>query len=349
MPAAEIQPFDPAHPVYQPMPESPSIDAQSATILAALDGTVNHFNCFIDTDGDSPPVYIGSESDPLWTLTVADAEFSGLEFEIRAPADIAPGAGVDAPLVILDRASAQYGGYPIEYRMFDTVVTFASLTITAAVAGIGSYRNDGIGYLGDRALGMAEIIGRNTGSGNSYTVGMIRPHEIEQGYIPHAIRVALGHTATTYRWPADRSDGVGSYPSQAEMGSRIFLPSSTNLTTINTAIDAYVDGSNMNAPARAAAKTMAKAMKEFGLAVLDSRGTSGAFNFYMEGADTADWVTLMGPRNSFGSWNHIGRCLRDCIPWEDAQIAAASVFNGFGTGGPSSRVSVTGKLTLGIG
>jgi hypothetical protein len=314
-PNPEVFPFDPRHPVYQPVPGSPTLDAQSATVISTRpsDGTL------MDTGSNSPPIYIGASTDPDWTVTI-----DGTDYTVKAPAGIAAGPGVDAPLVILDQESAQFDDYPIEYRMWQAIVTGSpTFTVTCTAGSVAPYNNDGRLYSdGAPALGRAQIDGVSTGSGNSYLVGMIRPFDMTQGVIRHAIRVAAGNSASTWVYPATKSDGVGTYPNAVKMGSRVFLPAGTDMTAINTAIDAYVDGGDptiMNSLARTAAKMIATAVRDYGFIVLDSGGNN--FTIYCEGNQTASWADYFGPLNPFGSWNHLGRCLRDCLPWDEMQVA----------------------------
>jgi hypothetical protein len=215
------------------------------------------------------------------------------------------------------------------------VVNTGAHTIECTNAGIGTYHNDGRRYLGDRALGQAEIDGSNTGSGYSYTVGMLRPADVLQGRIPHAIRVATGYINASFIWPATRSD-QSTAANEAPMGSRVFLPAGHDLTPYNTAIDAYVEGSLMTDLGRAFCKMVVRAIQEFGMALSDGGG-GAAHNIYCEGDATADWATYIGPINEgAGTWNFLGRCIRDAFNadsnagWNAMQVADAVVFDSYG-------------------
>lgn len=244
------------------------------------------------TGGDSPPVYVGKSSDPTWTLNIEGRQFTG----VRAPSNITPGSGTDGPLVILDDVAK------IEYRMWQASVNATARTVSCNGGGVGRY---------DTGLGRAEIHGQNTGSGNSYTVGMIRPYEIGQKYIDHGIRVAIQQPALAFVDPAIRYEAQNAqpYPPGIPMGMRILFPSSP----------AQLDAAVADGRARVSdplnkdfVETFLRAMPAFGLIALD--GTSSGDNIvYLEGSNTADWTSVAGPRNSSGSYNHVARAARDAM------------------------------------
>lgn len=316
IPSHEKRPFDPAHPIYQPVPANPSLASYSATVAANITQQIG-----LDTGGDSPPVYIGTATDPLWQATI-----QGTIFSFRAPEGIVAGTGSDYPMVVLDKANAQFNGFPVEFRMWQATPNTSTHVITNSNGGVGIYNNDGARRAGNRARGQAEIHGSNTGSGCSYTVGMVRPHEIAQGRIDHAIRVAALYSASDFVWPAIVSDGTGLRP-DAPMGSRIFLDRSVALGPLNTLIDGEIPSSNPKG--RAGAKTLLKAIQEFGFCVLDSGG--GGHNIYMEGSGTADWTSALGPADpTFLTWNFIGRAIKDVIPWDQMRVLNPSVLDQVG-------------------
>ncbi len=333
--APEVRPFDPDHPVYQPIPPNCPLYVYSSQIINNM--ATNHRLIKLDDSGETPPIYVGKTTDPVWRVTIA-----GKNFNVHAPATMAPGTGSDYPLIILDQASQDFNGHPVEYRMWRAVLNKNTnpWTITNQGGGVGVYANDGR-ILNDipiqsgresRALGQAEIHGQNTGSGCSYTVGMIRPIDIQRGRIDHAIRVAIGYPhPTRWFWPALRTEtwNIPANNNMAPMGARIFIDHSVDIVALQNAVAARLsDPKN-----KAFAKLLVKAMQEYGFIALDGSGGAsqqGNNNIYMEGRSTADWVSLIGQRNDYDTYHDIGRAIEQELDYSKLRVADPSVFDNYG-------------------
>jgi hypothetical protein len=321
---AEKRPFDPDHPVYQPIPPNCPLYVYSSEIVSNI---AENFKLIrFDVGGETPPIYVGQPSDPLWTLTIA-----GKDFKVHAPDNIKAGTGSDYPLVILDKSSPDFQGYPVEYRMWQASINLSQHKVTCNGGGVGVYANDGR-VLNDittqpgrvkRALGQAELHGQNTGSGCSYTVGMIRPIDIQRGQIDHAIRVAIGYPHPRHWfWPALRTETWGAdLNKNCPMGARIFLDPSVNVNAIADIIDGYT---NLDAKNKVFARMFLVALQKYGLIALD--GSNGN-NIYLEADETADWEPLIGKVNSYGTYNDIGRAIADNLPWNMLRVADSSAFD----------------------
>jgi hypothetical protein len=323
---AENRPFDPDHPVYQPIPENCPLYIHSDEIIENIVSGFQRLN--FDTGADSPPIYIGHSYDPEWTLVI-----HGKSFKVRAPADIKAGSGVDYPLVIFDRSSSEYNGHPVEYRMWQANIDPVNRRVTCNGGGVGVYANDGR-ILDDiqtqqgkvkRALGQADIFGQNTGSGCSYTVGMIRPVSIENGRIDHAIRVAIGYPhGNRWFWPATRTEWWGAHVNHnAPMGARIFIDHAVDVDSLATVVEKELSHP-LN---KAFARIFIVALQEFGMIALDG---SGGNNIYFESAQTADWESVIGPKNAWGTYNDIMRAIVKHLPWHMLRVADESVFDNYG-------------------
>lgn len=326
---AEKRPFDPEHPVYQPIPPNCPLYQYSSQIVSNI--AANYTKINFDDKQESPPIYTGQTTDPIWRVTIA-----GKQFNVHAPSNMSPGTGSDYPLIILDRSSPDYNGHPVEYRMWRAVLNKNTnpWTITNQGGGVGVYANDGQ-ILNDidiqtgmvpRALGQAEIHGQNTGSGCSYTVGMIRPIDIQRGHIDHAIRVAIGYPHPTRSfWPALRTEtwNIPANNNMAPMGARIFIDHNVDIEALGNAVAARLsDPKN-----KAFAKMVVKAMQEYGFIALDGSENN---NVYMEGRNTADWVSLIGQRNAWDSYGDIGRAIEQELNYNTLRVADPSVFNNYG-------------------
>lgn len=313
---AEARPFDPAHPVYVPMPANAPAYKDSAAIVNLIVASKRSFA--FDTGSESPPVYVGQATDPLYRIG---------SYSVHVPITAKAGTGSDYPLVILDAATKT------EYRMWQARINHSTRVITYNGQGVGRYANDGSVVNGKRALGQAEISGQNTGSGESYTVGMIRPADFARGYIDHAIRVAIGYPRNNaWFWPALRTENQGYATSgldHAPMGARIAIRSDFDLAPL----EAFIDSRSLSAQGKSATKMVLRALKSYGMIALD--GTTGSHNIYFQGAPSFDWTQYMGPKNSLGSWNDLARALRDALSannnagWKAMFVADPSVFDGY--------------------
>lgn len=320
---AEERPFDPAHPVYQPIPANCPLYVHSNKIVNLI--ASKHAGFGIDVGAESPAVYIGEPSDPVWNLSI-----QGKLFKVHAPDNIRQGTGADYPIVILDRSSPAYNGYPVEYRLWQASLNKKTRRVDSNGGGVGVYSNRGE-RLNDiavqdgkvrRALGMAEIYGQNTGSGNSYTVGMIRPVDIRRGRIDHAIRVAIGYPhPERWFWPATRTETwAAKTDANCPMGCRIFLDKSVDVEALANRVAARLS----NEKNKAFARLIVRALQEYGMIALD--GTKGNNNIYMEGDATAKWESLIGPKNDWGTYNHVARAIAAELPWRSLRVADGSVF-----------------------
>jgi hypothetical protein len=140
------------------------------------------------------------------------------------------------------------------------------------------------------------------GGGTTYLAGLIRPWEIQQGHIDHAIAWASSGPSPDCRYPAAKSDGGGfggisgtDYPE----GARIQLDptlTDTDFTTMGLS---------------AAGKTIAKALQQYGAYVIDN---SGSTKLYVEYQGTANW-----PTNTSNA-NYVGRYTVSGIPLTDFRV-----------------------------
>jgi len=128
------------------------------------------------------------------------------------------------------------------------------------------------GYHGRFADGLA---GR--GAGTPYFAGLVRPWEIAQGHIDHALAFAYHAPSPEFVYPASKSDG-GSFGGLESVdlpeGTRLRLnPDLTtdDLETLGLSPEAIV---------------VAKALQKYGMYTIDNSGSS---KIYLEDRRTAAW------------------------------------------------------------
>lgn len=302
--SAEDRPYDPNYSIYSLFDASVPLDPNSAAISSRINSTQRGFT--LGTDGESPPIYRGLATHNLYT---------GCGYSFRAPGNMVGGGGSDNPLQVFDTTTKR------SHRFWQANVNNTSRTISSSGCSVSLYGQQ----YGHRGRG--EVDGSSpTGSGFEYSVGAIRPVDFVRGRIDHAIRYAVNGPRHDFRYPAKRIEGQNPNPgtSGVGMGYRVKLAPSVNMATVHTCINntAGLDTNN-----KRAGRIIATGLQEYGLLAGD--GTTSADKLlYMEGSATAGYAALIGARNSSGSYNHIGRAIRDCLGSPTWQTAASGTFLG---------------------
>jgi hypothetical protein len=144
------------------------------------------------------------------------------------------------------------------------------------------------GYYGRFADG-----GSGRGAGTPYLAGLVRPWEIAQGHIDHAIAFAYKSPAPTYVYPATKSDGDGVAGTDVPEGTRLQLDP--------TMTDADFTALGLSP----AAIVIAHALQKYGMYTIDNSDSS---KIYLEARTTAHWDSS------------ITRSLVSAIPWNRFRV-----------------------------
>jgi hypothetical protein len=107
-----------------------------------------------------------------------------------------------------------------------------------------------------------------------YQAGLIRPCEISRGHIEHALAFAYDFPTPDHVYPATKSDGTSQDPRDMPEGSRLQLDPSIG--------DREIRAWGCTGPCF----TVAKALQEYGMYVIDN---SGRPKVMFEYEDTAGW------------------------------------------------------------
>ena len=154
-----------------------------------------------------------------------------------------------------------------------------------------SYRYYGL--MGDGAAGR--------GAGTPYLAGLVRPWEIAQGHIDHAIAWAYTSPTSAHVYPAQKSDGSGANTGDMPEGSRLVLDPTLTCTSYNPATTApsgvpCAAGSQINTLCSTsnnprACMIIAVALQTYGAFEIDN---SGSTKLYLEADSTASpsWSSL---------------------------------------------------------
>jgi hypothetical protein len=115
------------------------------------------------------------------------------------------------------------------------------------------------------------------GAGVPYLTGLIRPCEIKQGHIDHAIAFAYDTPTGQFVYPATKSDGSGAFPDMPE-GTRLQL--NPDLT------DAQIQSWGCTG----SCLIIAHALQKYGMIIIDKAGHP---KIYTEYEGTAHWNGLI--------------------------------------------------------
>lgn len=112
------------------------------------------------------------------------------------------------------------------------------------------------------------------GAGVPYLIGLVRPWEIAQGRIDHAIALGINYPNPMHVYPATKSDGKAFEPHYLPMGARLQLDPTLN--------DADFDRWKLTPEER----IIARALQQYGMILIDG---SGHPKLYAEYEGTAGW------------------------------------------------------------
>lgn len=287
-----LQPYDAASPWNRPIPADVSVLQESTALVGAI--ADSGLPLTSDPDQYAIAVYNVDGATPLRTVKLSgyfstyDAGddsrvghgFAPTVSGIPIPDDAVAPAGTDGQLVLVDPvAGVEYGFWQFGKD--------AGGNYTAT----NGYRyHTTAGYYGRFADGKA---GR--GAGLPYLGGLVRPCEIAQGKIEHALAFAYNSPSSSFVYPASKSDGVGRTGVDLPEGSRLQL---------NPALgEADFDAWGLSAEAR----VIARALQTYGMYVVDNSGSS---KVYLEARHTAGWD------------EKISRSLLSNIPWSHFRVVA---------------------------
>lgn len=352
MPSAEAYPYDPAAPIWRPI-ASDRLDANSAAWASRLNARATDvYRAKSSAFGEAPPVYVASQSDDMYAISWTSGGAQSSSFPV--PATAVDGGGADFPLVVQAPFTVSGFSFPqVEMRCFQATINHVAKTVSATNVNFVYYNNDGQyrgGVISDGRKFSG--LGGNTGSGMSYTCGMIRAGEVADllnngVMIKHALRCALHADAISidFRTPALASDQTGvTSATEVPMGTRFRLKSSVNINarTVPNYADNGATKLGANDPHTKLLRGLCWTLQNYGIVILD--GTASGILFYYENNASANWSS-MGFHNIVASpaeapfgdmawflrdnqWASpdIPRTATDGIPWDQFEVVEAQTF-----------------------
>jgi hypothetical protein len=287
------RPFARAAASNVPLPASPSLDPNSAAMVANLNSD-NWHDLLLYAHGIS--VFDASAGTPRTVVCTEPWGTCALSLQpVPVNAAWKPASGSTARMSVIDRTNRKvYDFYGVTTNPDGTVKINSDGTVTVKWGGVTDL--DGRGSRGLNGAGLSQMF------------GLVRTFEMEHAAsdpanaIQHALAFASNYVCATSRYPALWSDGYFSGAGCIPMGSRVFLDSSADCSTVSPAGE----------------KAVCYALQKYGAYAVGT--TSSAFSLLFEvptpgqpggsGADPYPGVEFTG--DYYGMPN---------IPWSKLKVA----------------------------
>ncbi len=283
--AAATRPFATSSPFNVPVRTSPSIDPNSAAMVARLSRTGQ---AYANLYAYGIPIYTATSSTPRYRV-VCDQEGAWgacplTQQPMPIPTGARPSSGTDGAMVVIDPATGTVGEYWRARRV--------GSTWQAGWGAVNSLTGSGWG-------------GASTGAGASRLGGVVRVDEIAAGVINHALVVQTDNAcAGRFRAPALKTDGDSVRSDCIPEGARIQLDPTINLA----AISGLTPGE----------RAVARALQVYGAYVIDKAGTSMSVSFEVARDATSSSPGAVYTRAGL-SWDYFGM---PRVPWKRLRVLA---------------------------
>jgi hypothetical protein len=269
----------------QPIAANAAIDLNSAAIVHASIVPHGRLAAFSNGDDWGIGLVYASPSDKTYTVACTLYYNTG-PVSFKIPKGAKPTTGSDHHLVVIDQDH--------ELDMWDAVYDESKDIWSAG----GRFIGDLYGWGANAAPG--KHAGGSVAAGYSGMGGVVRPEEIAQGHIDHALSLMVPAPKTGYVGPATATDGTSHNPYAIPEGARIQL-------------DPSFDVDAQSWPSWK--KTLAKALQNYGAYVSD---TGGALAFYGQtdmNARNRTWASVGVPKNA-SLWD---------LPWSRVRVLDLNV------------------------
>lgn len=267
------RPYSDNSPWNSPIGSNPEVDASAN--VAALGSTMKS-----TIDQYTYPVYYVNNSTPLKRVTIRknytnvtnngnSMATGATSVMIPVPDGVVIPIGTDRNILIINTDTGDEYGFWKSEPVSDTDLRWAYQDGTSYYSTNGYHYNINWSSVAPGKFG-------SRGAGIPYFAGLVRPCEIKQGHIDHALAIAFNNPGAPPLYPATKSDGTdGAKPQE---GQRLQLdPTMTqaDLAAVGCTGTCYI---------------LAKAMQVYGLYVID---ISGSTKIYPEYDNTAHWNGML--------------------------------------------------------
>ena len=241
--------YSSSSPFNQRIPRDPELSPDSAAQVQTLSDEADENGWPISSGVWTNTVFYAGRSTPRWhvaTRAPGEPEFDGVPIPRRAFAS----RDADAGLIVIDRESGCEYDFG-RFRWENGKPTAYFMNALRIRGGFADENGDGVYDKGAAP----------SASGFASAAGMIRPEEMQRGYINHALTFTMQHARGPVGWPVrPATNGDGRYEGRGTipMGARIQLDPAFN-------VDA--------APLQPWQKVIARALQEYGAYLKDTGGT----------------------------------------------------------------------------
>lgn len=230
--------------INTPVPATASLDPNSANMvssaLASYQGSAN----FSNSDAWGIPIVSGDTQSPLYSIGCQYYWCTTNFAPVHIPAMAQPNTGSDGHLAILQPDGSEMDAWIAQHTSAGWTSGERWLTsATGPAVNCGTYEG----------CGGADV------AGFALAAGIIRPEEIAQGHIDHALIITTPMTRQGYTaCPANNSDGKHTSPNALPIGAHVQLDPNVNVASL--AIPAWE-------------KVIATALQRYGAYVGDTGGS----------------------------------------------------------------------------
>jgi hypothetical protein len=263
--AACIHPYAPSSPWNTRIGPKPLYDAASSALVSSVTTPLSS-----DPTQYTYPVYVADPTTPTATVNVLgtfsdvvdrgralNKRTNGATVSVPMPADARPSTGTDGQLIVVDSSTGDEWGF---WRIARTDEGWSAVN--------GYHYNT-------RWSGVPPSGFGSRGAGVTYLAGLVRPCEIAQQHIDHALAFAYNWPSPAFVYPATKSDGRGRRGLDLPEGARLQLDPSLSAAQIQSWGCAN------------ACLTIAQALQSYGMYVIDNSGHS---KLMAEDDHTAHWT-----------------------------------------------------------
>jgi hypothetical protein len=269
------RPFRANSPWNVPIGPQPGIDPSSAQLIATLDEpltsdpTQYSFTLYV-VDAQTPRHDIACSKYPCTVVTATGTSVTDVLSDVPIPPDAKPSSGTDGQMILVNPVTG------MEYDLWQAERTKVGWQVSNA--SVYDVRGDG-----------TPIDYGSRGAGIPYLAGLIRPWEVANQKIEHAIAFGTDTVAKDRCvWPASKTDG--------KSGREFALPEGARLQLDPGLTDRDFDAFGLNATAR----VIARALQEYGMILVDG---SGRTKLYAENVGDNPYASV--------SWDADGLALNE--------------------------------------
>jgi len=297
--------FAPSSVWNQSLPVDAPLDPGSTAMTQALAEEAEREQAanngpWINTSYSSTPIYVAGPSQPPVFVTLDNAaawwriNLQAAFEAVPIPANAHQAAGPDAQITVYQPSTDRLWEFFHARKLADGW--------HAAWGGAIEHVSQSPGYYTSTSWAGSGSYWGASATSLPLVAGTITISELQSGRIEHALAMALPYPrAGVYAWPAQRSDGTGSEPTDIPEGAQLRLDPSLDIPALH-----LPPGAEM----------LALAAQRYGIVVRDQ--THHAIGFYGEDPTPRGSDPYDGPRGFYGGLSPTRLLSR--FPWRSLQI-----------------------------